>query len=434
SFLQLAAIVVRCPMEKQNPTVPQNERSVGTGEASHVPQPSASPPRTEEGEEDLSAGRAPRWEDQWLDFLERVKSRGMLEEEEEEALWGESFLQLAAIVVRCPMEKQNPTVPQNERSVGTGEASHVPQPSSISTSPPRTEEGEKDLSAGRAPRWEDQWLDFLERVKSQGMLEEEEEEALWDEAKVAAGTSSSTGQKNPPDHRQEEAGTLSLLAPDQRISSIPRVGLLGQWSTKRPPGAKILRWDTEEVGAPMLQSTRGSFLQLAAIVVRCPMEKQNPTVPLKERPVGTGEAPHVPQPSSISTSPPWTEVGEEDLSAGRAPRWEDQWLDFLERVKSQKMLEEEEVATGTSSSTGQENPPDHRQEGDGALSLLEWLLSDCENEGDQLGMLLERGEEETLRVQLALPICISDRPPGLPQQCSDTPGTFQGLSRLLEAT
>ncbi|KAJ6651495.1 hypothetical protein lerEdw1_020907, partial [Lerista edwardsae] len=122
-----------------------------------------------------------------------------------------SFLQLAAIVVRRPMEKQNPTVPLKERPERTGEASHVPQPSSISTSPPRTEAGEEDLSAGRAPRWEDQWLDFLERVKSQGMLEEEEEEALWDEAKVAAGSSSSAVQTNPPDPRQEEDGELSLL-------------------------------------------------------------------------------------------------------------------------------------------------------------------------------------------------------------------------------
>ncbi|KAJ6650404.1 hypothetical protein lerEdw1_009400, partial [Lerista edwardsae] len=106
-----------------------------------------------------------------------------LEKEQEEE--GGSFLQLAAIFVRYPMEKQNSTVQQNKRPVGTGEASHVPQPSGIGEFPPWSEEGEEDLSAGRAPRWEDQWLDFLERVKSQGMLEEEEEEAaLWGEAKV----------------------------------------------------------------------------------------------------------------------------------------------------------------------------------------------------------------------------------------------------------
>ncbi|KAJ6651688.1 hypothetical protein lerEdw1_020714, partial [Lerista edwardsae] len=48
------------------------------------------------------------------------------------------------------------------------------------------EEVKKDHSAGRALRWEGQWLDFLERVKSEGMLEEEEEEALWGEAKCVA--------------------------------------------------------------------------------------------------------------------------------------------------------------------------------------------------------------------------------------------------------
>ncbi|KAJ6650722.1 hypothetical protein lerEdw1_004679 [Lerista edwardsae] len=105
------------------------------------------------------------------------------------------------------MEEQNPTAqPLENRPAGTGEASHDPQPSA---STPWTEEREEDHSVGRAPRWEDQWLDFLERVKSQGMLEEEA--ALWDEAKVAAGSSSSAVQENLPDPRQEADGQQNCL-------------------------------------------------------------------------------------------------------------------------------------------------------------------------------------------------------------------------------
>ncbi|KAJ6651939.1 hypothetical protein lerEdw1_015906 [Lerista edwardsae] len=590
-------------MEKQNPTVPQNERPEGTGEASHVPQPrgiSETPPRTEEGEEDHSAGRAPRWEDQWLQFLGRVKSQGMLEEEEE-ALWGEAkvILQvpssksgvdlldlgrsalcgfvrigLDAIVVRCPLEKQNPTgPPPMERLSGTEDESHLPQPSSVSESPPRSEEGEEDHSAGRALRWEAQWLDFLERVKSREMLEEE---ALWGEAKVAAGSSSSAVWKSPPGLGQEEDGKQSIVgglmpdsenegeqpgmfwereeeetlqgwervrgpeemmdelipwlreafeaqeqeteergdrswsslhaeeglkspllleegviqistpgagvmpdseneggqpgtllerdeeetlpsgessrrqegspAEEMREGSIPSVGRAFQEQENRTeeenynsqealqiPNEKQLEEEQEEeevvkalasvshICPLLLQGVASwgldphhstflsfveisSFLQLAAIVVQYPMEKQNPTVPQNERPVGTGEGSHVPQPRGIGESPPRTEAGEEDLSAGWAPRWEDQWLDFLERVKSQGMLEEEEeealwdeakvlLASLEPETQVYWRPWDKSTERLG----IAWLLSDCENEGDQFGMLLERDEEETLR-------------------------------------
>ncbi|KAJ6651846.1 hypothetical protein lerEdw1_016426, partial [Lerista edwardsae] len=85
----------------------------------------------------------------------------------------------------------------------------------------------------------------------------------------------------------------------------------------------------------------GSFLQLAALVVRCPMEKQSRrTLLLKQK---------------------------------------------------------RPVAAGRSCSVVQKNPVDLGQEEDEQQSIVAGFMPDPENEGDQPGMLLERDEEETLR-------------------------------------
>ncbi|KAJ6651847.1 hypothetical protein lerEdw1_016427, partial [Lerista edwardsae] len=112
----------------------------------------------------------------------------------------------------------------------------------------------------------------------------------------------------------------------------------------------------------------GSFLQLAALVVRRPMEKQSRrTLLLKQkRPVRRGAASPVPQPRV--TPPP---SGEVKNFAGQ-------------------------VAAGRSSSAVRKNPPDLGQKEDGKQSIVGGLMPDSENEGGQPGMLLERDEEETL--------------------------------------
>ncbi|KAJ6651848.1 hypothetical protein lerEdw1_016428, partial [Lerista edwardsae] len=231
---------------------------------------------------------------------------------------------------------------KKKRPVRRGASLPVPQPRGIDESPPWSEEVKKDHFEGQVQRWEDQWLDV-------------------NLGQVAAGSSSSAVQKNPPDLGQEEDGQQSLVEEVKKdhfegqaqrweaqwldfLERVKSQEMLEEAAVWRE--AKILldsfKPETEACWGPWNESAEEheSFLQLATIVVRCPMEKQNPTIVPLKRAEGTGDTS---QPRGIGESPPRTEEGEEDLSAGRAPRWEDQWLDFLERVKSQGMLEEEEA-------------------------------------------------------------------------------------------